>query len=1164
MIDFNSEPYNDDFDENKKFYQLLFRPGMALQARELTQLQSILKDQIKKFGNHIFQHGSIVIPGNSLSDLFVPYIKINSQFGPTNIIASDFLGKTIVGQTTGVKAIVKKTIGANVTDPIVFYLSYISGNVTTGIISFEDGETVTIENDTTSATLISTSATGLGSMAFVNKGVYYINGTFVSVNEQSIVISKFTSVPSCRVLLKIKEEIIDNIADESLLDNAQGSPNYAAPGADRFKISLELTSLDLSVGVTSDYVEIMRFNNGELEEHARNPKYSVLEKSLARRTFDESGNYVVNGLEPKLREHLRESNNDGVYFSSGTPAGDISKLVVEVSPGKTYINGFEIDKPGKTRIVIDKARSAEHIKETTAILRPEYGQYLYISSPTGVLGLYDHETVTIWNDNDASNGAATQIGTAKVLAIDYCIGDVIAGAIYKLWVTDITMTGSYSIANAGGIRYSGSGYAFVITKLNVPITSGLFTAGATTTHVTSGRTATIKYWDTTTANLYVYKHDHTKEVPAIGDLIVDSATATTGNVTSRETLVSIGQAGLLFQLPAKIPATLKNLSSIYDLDYTVQKELIITTNGSGAGSVVVSSGTIDPIEPGTFVAIGPTGIIQYTLFSLNIGGTTLSIAGGPISSTIRIYCSLSKPNVTPKTKTVSTFSEAITTPGSGTITLKKTDIISITSIIDTVGDITANYTMDNGQTDYSYNRGTLTLKLGKSAAVGNVTVNYSYYLHSIGGDFFCVDSYDTITNFLDTVSVYQSKSTKIGYDLASVIDFRPSVGEDGTFTGTGSRRNDPFVSGNVFTTKLQHYVPRIDSLVIDSSGKIIVLQGTPSTAPKIPTISDTQFELYRFFLPAYTRLVDSVVISKMDIKRYTMGDINKTVRRISNIEDYMTLTGSESKIVNFDVIDATTGLNRFKTGYIVEDFINPFNIAYAVSPDFKITFVGSSMQAVHEQANCPMTLDVASSSNYTNKNGYLMLPYTEVVFAAQKLSSRTTNINPFLMIKWLGVLGVVPASDTWVEIRDDPQNIFESTTETVDVVRYVSCPSVTTVAPPPPPPQAGLINTLYQNILGRSADSGGLSQWTATWHQIARDSMVINGSTPDAAFTQATIQVGNAIGNTPLPQLGGATERSVYETTGLYSGGRIATTSVQQGILATLSGIASGQVNQIA
>ena len=171
------------------------------------------------------------------------------------------------------------------------------------------------------------------------------------------------------------------------------------------------------------------------------------------------------------------------------------------------------------------------------------------------------------------------------------------------------------------------------------------------------------------------------------------------------------------------------------------------------------------------------------------------------------------------------------------------------------------------------------------------------------------------------------------------------------------------------------------------------------------------------------------------------------------------------------------------------------------------------------------------------------------------------------MIKWLGVLGVVPASDTWVEIRDDPQNIFESTTETVDVVRYVSCPSVT-VEPPPPPPQAGLINTLYQNILGRSADSGGLSQWTDTWHQIARDIMVNNVVNTESmiadAFAQATIQVGNAIGNTPLPQLGGATERSVYETSGTFSAGNVATTSVQSGILAAFAGIVNGQVSQIA
>ena len=52
---FNITPYYDDFDENKKFLQILFKPGYALQARELTQLQTILNNQFSRFGNHVFE-----------------------------------------------------------------------------------------------------------------------------------------------------------------------------------------------------------------------------------------------------------------------------------------------------------------------------------------------------------------------------------------------------------------------------------------------------------------------------------------------------------------------------------------------------------------------------------------------------------------------------------------------------------------------------------------------------------------------------------------------------------------------------------------------------------------------------------------------------------------------------------------------------------------------------------------------------------------------------------------------------------------------------------------------------------------------------------------------------------------------------------------------------
>jgi hypothetical protein len=38
--DLNVSPYYDDFDEEKNFQNILFRPGFAVQARELSQIPS--------------------------------------------------------------------------------------------------------------------------------------------------------------------------------------------------------------------------------------------------------------------------------------------------------------------------------------------------------------------------------------------------------------------------------------------------------------------------------------------------------------------------------------------------------------------------------------------------------------------------------------------------------------------------------------------------------------------------------------------------------------------------------------------------------------------------------------------------------------------------------------------------------------------------------------------------------------------------------------------------------------------------------------------------------------------------------------------------------------------------------------------------------------------
>jgi hypothetical protein len=92
----NVDPYYDDFDESKNFHRILFRPGLAVQARELTQMQSIMLNQIDRFAEHIFKEGSVVRGLETNFDTNLKYVKLrdNSSSGNTinvSLILNNFL-----------------------------------------------------------------------------------------------------------------------------------------------------------------------------------------------------------------------------------------------------------------------------------------------------------------------------------------------------------------------------------------------------------------------------------------------------------------------------------------------------------------------------------------------------------------------------------------------------------------------------------------------------------------------------------------------------------------------------------------------------------------------------------------------------------------------------------------------------------------------------------------------------------------------------------------------------------------------------------------------------------------------------------------------------------------------------------------------------------------
>ena len=194
-IDLNVAPYYDDFAENKNFHRILFRPGYAVQARELTQLQSILQNQIERFGSHVFQEGSVVIPGGFSINNEYYSVQLATAFAGESVDPSQYYNATspvtIVGATSGVRAKVIGYKDATSSSQPLLYVHYISSGSDLETTEFQNSEqifadtsithTTTYAINTNSATT-HTTASQKGTAITSNSGVYFIRGTFVQLN----------------------------------------------------------------------------------------------------------------------------------------------------------------------------------------------------------------------------------------------------------------------------------------------------------------------------------------------------------------------------------------------------------------------------------------------------------------------------------------------------------------------------------------------------------------------------------------------------------------------------------------------------------------------------------------------------------------------------------------------------------------------------------------------------------------------------------------------------------------------------------------------------------------------------------------------------------------------------------------------------------------------
>ena len=274
---FNVSPYYDDFAESKNFHRVLFRPSFSVQGRELTQLQTILQNQIERFGEHVFKDGAMVIPGQLSIDVDFHAIKLTSKSASS---LSTYLNTTLTGGSSGVQGFVTKVDAADGTDPDTLYIRYTKTGTDNAKTVFDDAETLTSDADGSPTVVVATSH--IGSAVQIQAGVYYFDGFFIRNDQETIVLDKYTNTSSYRIGFTLTESFVTPSDDNSLNDNATGSSNESAPGAHRFKIDLTLAKKTLSSTEDATFFEIARIVNGETKRLVRSTEYAVLEDNLAR------------------------------------------------------------------------------------------------------------------------------------------------------------------------------------------------------------------------------------------------------------------------------------------------------------------------------------------------------------------------------------------------------------------------------------------------------------------------------------------------------------------------------------------------------------------------------------------------------------------------------------------------------------------------------------------------------------------------------------------------------------------------------------------------------------------------------------------------------------------------------------------------------------------
>ena len=956
--DLNVDPYYDDFDETKQFNRVLFKPSRAVQARELTQLQTILQKQVERFGSNVYKEGTIISGINLTSRGDLKYVKLQDQVGFTDpAIYDEFIitdsndanfGSTsrfiLEGQSSNIRAEIVKGLGGFETQAPnlkTFFINYLNANLATGQKKFIKGEKlnllkpdngsgvfeqVKVDNVNVTFTADNSSDDYAGNSFGVSceEGVIYQKGHFVFVDRQLVIVSRYTDTPeNVSVGFTINENIVDSNLDSSLLDNATGFNNQNAPGADRLQLVPVLNSVP-TVSEPAEFFALIRYVDGNATRLRNFTEFNVIGDELARRTYEESGNYVVNGLSTSL--NTVTSTNDA--------GQNVTIAQAEVQPGKAYVFGREVTNVATKKLNIDPVTTTKtKLSQITSI---DYGQYFTFNSTAGQSVIDFNVEPNVIYPKMALYSNNQKVGFCNIASVE-------PGRIYVFNIVKSSIqTPTHILPNAptllGGFNIG--------TASKVALTNG---------GVLQERTKGCYIFDSGQKNLNSITETN---------LVRRARTSTDVDLQTSDRVVTI-PATLITQPIADV-STIFAINN--DLIYPASSVQMNTDpNGSGFTSMTVTFGSSAPAS----------AVVHYQEVVKDTAADTLAEENGMIYTKFDLTnkkATLGVPNAIQLVSVGLTTSEGQATPDA--------DIV----------DVTSKFRLVNNQTDTHYDLSYIQLKSGEEPLANNaiLLVEFRYLSRSSanGNGYLTASSYSSITSLKHLINDHTSKNLNL-YSLLDCYDMRPykenivnpatsranagaatsEVGNGGTLEYTDSLLSDIDVLGktlfgnfSVINSTYNYALSRTDSVVLNEYGEISIVKGDESEAPQPPQL-DREYPVSSIFVPGNTTKVNGTnpitVLDKKN-KNYTMKDIEELEMKVENLSNIVQLSLSEVQAKSL-IIRNADGNERFKNGILVDKF-QSFRGAQLFDPEFSAAIDETRTIAMPAIREFPVDLKVDPAS----------------------------------------------------------------------------------------------------------------------------------------------------------------------------------------------------------